>query len=126
VEVARDRGATYEIEIHKKMALAVACIVFALLGVPVGIHFPRGGIGLVIGVSLVVFTVYYVGLIGGEELGDHGVVSPFLAMWSANLLFTAIGLVALALTRRPTHTISGASWTDVRDALARALPWIQR
>jgi lipopolysaccharide export system permease protein len=117
IEVAQDRRAMYQIEIHKKLALAVACIVFALLGVPIAIHFPRGGIGLVIGMSLGVFTVYYVGLIGGEELGNRRVVSPVLAMWCANILFTMVGLIALALTRRPAHSISGLNWTDVRDAL---------
>ena len=125
LEVAQDRGAMYEIEIHKKIALAVACIVFALLGVPVAIHFPRGGIGLVIGISLAVFTVYYIGLIGGEELGNHRVVSPFVAMWSANVLFAAVGLIALALTRRPAHSIAGPDWTDVRDAVMRPARWIR-
>ena len=124
-EVAQDRRAMYEIEIHKKMALAVACIVFALLGVPLAIHFPRGGIGLVIGISLGVFTVYYIALIGGEELGNHRVVSTFLAMWSANILFTAVGLIALALTVRPAHSIAGPNWTDVRDALVRPARWFR-
>jgi len=113
VDIARDREARFEIEIHKKFALAAACLVFALLGVPVAIHFPRGGIGLVIGVSLVVFTIYYIGLIGGEELGDHRVVPPALAMWAANALFTLLALIGLALARRPSHSIAGANWADI-------------
>jgi lipopolysaccharide export system permease protein len=125
VDVAQDRRAMYEIEIHKKLALAVACIVFALLGVPIAIHFPRGGIGLVIGMSLAVFTVYYVGLIGGEELGNRRVVSPFLAMWSANVLFATVGLIALALTRRPAHSITGPDWADVKEALLRPAGWLR-
>jgi lipopolysaccharide export system permease protein len=87
----------------------------------VAIRFPRGGIGLVIGLSLVVFTIYYVGLIGGEELGDRGVVPPFLAMWAANLLFTGVGLFGLTLARRPGHSASGGDWSDIRDAL---LGWL--
>jgi lipopolysaccharide export system permease protein len=126
VRGAEDRGAMYEVEIHKKVALAVACIVFVLLGVPVAIHFPRGGIGLVIGMSLAVFTVYYIGLIGGEELGKRRVVSPFLAMWSANMLFATLGLIALALTRRPAHSIAGPNWADVRDAIVRPARWLRR
>ena len=123
-----NRQASFEIEIHKKYALAVACIVFTLLGVPVAIRFPRGGIGLVIGMSLVVFTIYYIGLIGGEELGDRGVVSPFFAMWTANLLFAAVGLVGLALARRPGHSISGGAgdWADLKGALLRWTPWTPR
>jgi len=76
--------------------------------------------------SLVVFTVYYIGLIGGEELGNHRVVSPFVAMWSANVLFTLLGLIALALTRRPAHSVTGPNWTDVRNALLRPERWFGR
>ena len=124
-DIALDREARLTIEIHKKFALATACIVFALLGVPVAIHFPRGGIGLVIGVSLVVFTIYYIGLIGGEELGDHRVVSPAFAMWAANTLFTLLALLGFALTRRPAHSIAGANWADFWSALLGGL-WRRR
>jgi lipopolysaccharide export system permease protein len=126
VQVAADQRAMYEIEIHKKLSLAVACIVFALLGVPVAIHFPRGGIGLVIGLSLVVFTVYYIGLIGGEELGNRRVVSPLLAMWGANMLFGTLGLILLALTRRPASSIAGPNWADLKNALLRPAHWFRR
>ena len=125
MDVALDREARLTIEIHKKFALAAACIVFALLGVPVAIHFPRGGIGLVIGVSLVVFTIYYIGLIGGEELGDHRAVSPAFAMWAANTLFTVLSLIGFALTRRPAHSISGANLADFQSALLGGL-WRRR
>src|SRR5436309_3068388 len=58
---ARGRAATYEVELQKKYAIATACLVFALVGVPVALRFQRGGVGLVIGVSVAVFAVYYVG-----------------------------------------------------------------
>jgi lipopolysaccharide export system permease protein len=54
----------------------------------------------VIGVSVAVFAIYYIGLIGGEDLGDRMILSPFFAMWIPNLLFTAIGLAALWFVRR--------------------------
>ena len=114
---ALNRQASYQIEIYKKYALAVACIVFALLGAPIAIRFPRGGIGLVIGTSIAVFAIYYIGLIGGEELGDHGTVSPFFAMWTANLLFTVVGLIGLAVTRRPSRSPGGGDWAEVRASL---------
>jgi lipopolysaccharide export system permease protein len=118
-----ERRAMYQVEIHKKYALAAACLVFALLGVPVAIRFARGGIGLVIATSLGVFTIYYVGLIGGEELGNRQTISPFVAMWTANLLFTGVGLVALALARRPGQSVTGGDWADVRAALLRWTRW---
>jgi len=117
IRAARQRAAIYEVEIHKKLAISAACVIFALLGVPLAIRFPRGGVGLVIGTSLAVFSVYYVGLIGGEELGDRLVVSPFLAMWTPNLIFTAVGLGLLWSVRREGSSVHGGDWDDLKHAL---------
>ena len=89
---AKLREANYLVEAHKKQAIAAACIVFVLIGVPAALRFPRGGVGLVVGLSMVVFTIYYVGLIAGEALGNRLLVPPFWAMWTPDLLFGAVGL----------------------------------
>jgi lipopolysaccharide export system permease protein len=126
VRGARQRAAIYEVEIQKKLAISAACVIFALLGVPVAIRFPRGGVGLVIGTSLAVFSIYYVGLIGGEELGDRLLVSPFLAMWTPNLIFTAAGLGLLWIVRREGSTAHGGDWDDLKHALFGWLPTLRR
>ena len=112
---ARQRAAAYLVEIHKKLAIAAACLVFTLVGIPVALRFPRGGIGLVIGVSLAVFTIYYVGLIGGEELGDRLIVTPFVSMWVPNLVFSAVGLLGLWSLRREGWSARGGGWAELRD-----------
>jgi lipopolysaccharide export system permease protein len=93
---ARAQMNQFEVEIHKKFAISFACIVFVLLGAPLALRFPRGGVGLVIGVSLVVFALYYVGLIAGESLADRNILRPSLAMWAANVVFGVAGLVLLS------------------------------
>jgi len=117
VDGARRRAAIYQVEINKKLAIAFACFVFALIGVPLALRFPRGGAGLVIGTSVIVFAIYYVGLIGGEDLGDRLIVPPFLAMWAPNLLFSVVGAAGLWATRRASPIARGSGWSDVRDAL---------
>jgi lipopolysaccharide export system permease protein len=97
----------YDIEIHKKFALAVACIVFVLLGAPVALRFPRGGVGLVIGISLFVFALYYCFLIAGEELATRGYLPPWLSMWAANVLFGAVGVVLAARMGRESGSARG-------------------
>jgi len=115
IRAARQRAAAYLVEIHKKLAIAAACLVFTLVGIPVALRFPRGGIGLVIGVSLGVFTIYYVGLIGGEELGDRLIVTPFVSMWVPNLVFSAVGLLGLWSLRREGWSARGGGWAELRD-----------
>jgi lipopolysaccharide export system permease protein len=95
------RAAAYEVEIHKKFALAAACVVLALAGAAIALRFPRGGVGLVIGASGVVFTGYYLSLTAGESLAERLVIPPFVAMWMANALLLAI---VLLLVRRPGRT----------------------
>jgi lipopolysaccharide export system permease protein len=117
------RVATYEVEIQKKYAIAAACLVFALLGAPIALRFQRGGVGLVIGLSVAVFSVYYVGLIGGEELGNRLIVSPFFAMWTPNLLCAAIGLIGLWRIRKPGNSPHGGDWSDVAGAVQAVIRW---
>jgi lipopolysaccharide export system permease protein len=103
-EIHRREINKYAVEIHKKFAIPAAAIVFVLIGAPIGVRFPRGGIGMVIGVSLSVFCVYYVGLIGGENLADRNIISPFWAMWGPNAIFALIGGATLILVSRSGTT----------------------
>ncbi|HYU09202.1 MAG TPA: LptF/LptG family permease [Gemmatimonadales bacterium] len=123
VRAARQRAAIYEVEIQKKLAIAAACLIFALLGMPLAIRFPRGGVGLVIGTSLAVFSVYYVGLIGGEELGDRLIVPPFLAMWTPNLIFLTLSIPLLWTVRRAGSTAHGGDWDELKEQL---FGWVGR
>jgi lipopolysaccharide export system permease protein len=112
----------FAVEIHKKFALAGACIVFVLVGVPFALRFPRGGVGLVIGASLVIFAISYVGLIAGEGLSKSGKFSPFLAMWGANFVLTLAG-IALILRMGKESTGRGTSLAgaidEIREYFAR-------
>jgi lipopolysaccharide export system permease protein len=121
VDRTRERRNSYGVEIQKKFSLAASCIVLALVGAPLALRFPRGGVGLVIGVSFGIFALYYIGLIGGESLSDKGYVTPFWAMWTANIIFFAVGMVLYA---RMGHEASSARGGDMRewlDSLGRRL-----
>lgn len=85
----------YKIEIYKKYSIPAACVVFALIGCPLAVRARRGGIATAIGVSIGLFLLFWAFLIGGEDLADRGFVSPFWAMWSADFLIGAAGLVLL-------------------------------
>jgi lipopolysaccharide export system permease protein len=119
-EKTRDR---YLVEIHKKFSLAVACVVFVLVGAPIALRFPRGGVGLVIGVSLGIFALYYVGLISGEALADRSIISPFWGMWVTNVILTVLGLIMAARMDRETATARGGDFGDLLESLR---VWIAR
>ena len=116
----------YEIEINKKFALAAACLIFVVLGAPLALRFPRGGVGLVLLVSLVVFALYYVGLIGGESLANKGIINPFWAMWGTNVILTAVGVVLLFRMGREESAGRGGDWGDRFDRMRELLRRRQR
>jgi lipopolysaccharide export LptBFGC system permease protein LptF len=97
---AAARVAAYEVEIQKKLALAAACLFLALVAAGISVRFPRGGVGLALGASGLVFLGYYVLLVVGESLADRQALSPLVAMWMPNVLLLAVGLL---LVRRPSR-----------------------
>lgn len=102
----------YAVEVQKKFALSLACFVFVLFGPPIALRFPRGGVGVTIGVSLVVFGAYYVCLMAGETLADKGRLDPVVAMWGANVIFLFAGLLLLW---RVEKTADGSRGGGIRD-----------
>jgi lipopolysaccharide export LptBFGC system permease protein LptF len=110
----------YAVEYHKKFAIPLGSFCFVLMGVALALKFPRSGIGLVIGGSLLIFLAFYVLLIGGESLADKGVVSAEVAMYLPVALFTLAGLAAVASANREmgtARTVGLGEW--LRDLFRR-------
>jgi lipopolysaccharide export system permease protein len=105
----------YLVEIYKKYSIPAACIVFVLIGVPLGIMTRKGGFGAAATFSLGFFLVYWAFLIGGEKLADRDIVSPFIGMWSANIV---LGLLGVYLTIRIGKETVVLNW----GALYRLIP----
>jgi lipopolysaccharide export system permease protein len=85
------RIASLSVEIHKKFSLPAACVVFVLLGAPIGMRVRRAGPAVAF-VSIAFFLFYYLCLVGGEELATRLLLPPWLSMWLPNLVLGALGL----------------------------------
>lgn len=107
---------TYMVEIHKKYSIPAACVVFVLIGLPLGVMARRGGFGVAATLSLGFFVLYWACLIGGEKLADRGIVSPFWGMWLANIL---LGLLGLYLTVRVGREAVFIRWDSLRRLVPR-------
>ena len=82
----------YQVEIHKKYSIAVACLIFMFLGAPLGLSIRRGGLGTAGGLALAIFMFYWVTLVQGEKLADRDLLSPWVGMWMANIVMGLFGL----------------------------------
>ena len=85
------RIASLAVEIHKKFSLPAACIVFVLIGAPIGMRVRRGGPAVAF-LSVAFFLFYWLCLIGGEELAHRLIIPAWLAMWLPNFVLGGLGL----------------------------------
>src|SRR6185436_7531464 len=87
------------VEIHKKFAIPMACMVFGLFALPLGINNRRGGkaSGFALSIGVILF---YVMLSNGEEAARYGRLPGWLAMWGPNLLLAAGGFFLLVRRNR--------------------------
>jgi lipopolysaccharide export system permease protein len=85
----------FDIQWHKMLANAFACISMFLIGAPLGAIIKRGGIGFPVIISVMFFIIYYVISIGGEKYAKSGSISVEIGVWSANLILLPIGIIFL-------------------------------
>ena len=90
----------YKVEVHKKFSIPFACILFVLLGAPLGILAKRGGFAVSTSISFGFFLVYYILLIFGEELADRNILSPLIGMWTPNVVLMMVSLHLTFYTMR--------------------------
>ncbi len=88
----------YLVEIHKKFTLAVACVLFTLVGAPLGILVRKGGITIASALSITFFLIYYIILIWGEQLADRALLDPAIGSWMPNIVLFIVGLIILFLS----------------------------
>ena len=86
--------ATYSLstEIHNKIAMALSCLTFLLIGIPLGVTTRRSDRSMSFGLGLVVLTAYWTLLIGGKALAQKGLAPPLLSMEFSNVALGCIGL----------------------------------
>jgi LPS export ABC transporter permease LptG len=123
-ELKRDRAgrAPYLVEWHKRFAFPLASVVFALVAFPLAVRSHRGGRSIALVASLAILVAYYVVLTSLEGSALRLRLPPVLAIWTPNLLFSAIGATLLVATTRewPMPTLHPV-WRALA-AVRRVLP----
>jgi len=108
----RDDGAgwrTSRVEFQRRIAFPAACLVFALLGVPMGVRPRRGGRAGGLILTLILIGGYYFLFVSGDHLAAQGRISPFLGVWAGNIVACILGLIMLARVeniRRPNAVLA--------------------
>ena len=96
----------HDIEWHRKYILAIGCLVLFFFGASLGAMVGRGGLGMPTLLAFLMFILYYILSMGGEELVKIGVLSPVVGMWLSTLLLSPLAILltwATATERKFLH-----------------------
>jgi lipopolysaccharide export system permease protein len=90
----------FQIALHQKYTQALVCLLFFMIGAPLGAIIKKGGLGIPMIICIVFFVIYYIISMTSEkwvkENGEHGV---YLAMWSPLLILLPFGIFFLRQAR---------------------------
>ena len=82
----------HKLELHKKFTLSFACIIFFLIGAPLGTIIRKGGLGLPVVISVLFFVIYYIISTVAERMAEFGDLNMFLGVWLSSIIVLPIGL----------------------------------
>ncbi len=100
----------YLIEFHRRFALPTACLVLALVGIPLGLSSKKSGKSGGFVLTILLVFVYYVISLIGVSLARQGRVSPWFGAWLADLVFLALGLFLLLRAEKRPFELSSFRW----------------
>ncbi len=82
----------YEMERHRKFTLSVAVLIFFFIGAPLGAIIRKGGLGMPVVVSILLFIAYYIVSMTGEKSAREDVWQMFTGMWFSSFVFLPVGI----------------------------------
>ena len=84
--------AKHRIEWHRKFTLSFACLILFFIGAPLGAIIKKGGLGLPVVVSIILFVAYHIISISSEKFAREGVLTPFNGMWMSSMILLPVGI----------------------------------
>lgn len=88
------------VELYKKVSIPFACVVFTLIGTPLGLLTKKSGKSIGLGLSILIIFIYYLFLVCGETLGKKGLLTPLFSMWLPNIVLGVVGIILCMFTIR--------------------------
>lgn len=97
----------FDIERHRKFTLSFACLIFFFIGAPLGAIIRKGGIGLPVVISIILFIIYYIIDNTGYKMAREGIWHIWIGMWFSSMVLFPLGICAtyLAATDRTLPSI---------------------
>lgn len=121
-EMRTDNVNRYEIELHRKFTLSIACFVLFLIGAPLGAIIRKGGIGVPIIVAIIFFLIFHITSITGEKMAKEGSITPASGMWAATFILLPVGLFLLYKATTDSALFDSEIYSRIFNNLKKLIP----
>lgn len=112
----------YTMEWHKKFTLSVACIIMFFIGAPFGAIIRKGGFGMPVVISVVIYLVFHVISIVGEKMVKTGTATPVSGMWMSIMVLTPIGFFLTYQAANDSGLFDKSSWLKLIHPFKKLIP----
>jgi lipopolysaccharide export system permease protein len=103
----------HKIEWHRKFTLSIACVILFFIGAPLGAIIRKGGLGMPLVVSVLMFVLYHIVSIVGEKSAKEFVMDPWLGMWLASLVYLPVGIFLTHKATTDAPLLDNEAWQKV-------------
>lgn len=93
IEINDSRILKYTIEWHKRIVASVACLLFFFIGAPLGYIIKKGGLGMPVVISTVLFILFHVISMVGEKLAEDEILRPYQGSWLPLVVMLPAGII---------------------------------
>jgi lipopolysaccharide export system permease protein len=111
----------HQMEQHRKFSLSFACIVFFLIGAPLGSITRKGGLGLPLVISVFFFIVFHIANTSGEKMVKEGVMYPYSGMWLSSMILIPIGIFLMYKARKDAQLFNANFFYQLRQPFQKLL-----
>lgn len=101
---------SYGVEWHRKFSLSAACLILFFVGAPLGSIIRKGGMGMPVVVSVLLFILYHVISVIGEKAAIEGVMTCFWGMWLAPLIYLPFGILLTVQATTDSSFLDADTW----------------
>ncbi len=111
--------ARHFLEWHKKFSLSFSCIVLFFIGAPFGAIIRKGGMGLPVVVSVLIFIVYHVLTMSFEKMGRELIWQPEYAVWLSSSILMPLGFLLTYKAANDSNLFSAESYKLLLNKIKR-------
>lgn len=111
----------HQVEWHRKFTLSFACLIFFFIGAPLGAIIRKGGLGMPVVISVVMFIIYYIIDNTGYKMAREGLWSTFAGMWLSSFVLLPVGIFLTYKAVKDAPLLDAEEYTKIWNKMNQKL-----